>query len=208
MRTRHALLIALLPLWLAGCAGKPPQAADIAYRDLGEVGEGASNRVTAPLPAGVRAALEVRAASWLDSPAQQYRLLYADPSRRHAYTSSRWAAAPADLLGRHLQRQIGFDAGASCRVSLAIDELVQRFASPGASDVVLDVRATLLSGRGGEALAHRAWRFIEAAPAADARGGVSATRDAADALAQSLMRWLDELVRQHPELTTRCKDKP
>lgn len=197
MRPFIAILSAFL---LAACVGNPPQKSDIATNDLG------------PLPEGARAAgfplaaLDVRAASWLDTPAQLYRLAYADPARRQAYIASRWAAAPAELLERTLQRRIAFDPPGHCRLGIALDELEQRFASTQNSEVVLEVRAAVQSGRGATPLAQRAFRIARPAPTPDARGGVAATRSAADALAEELTRWLGDLARQQPALVQQCKE--
>lgn len=198
MRTLIAILSVFL---LSACVGNPPQQNAIAIHDFGALPAGKS---AAGFPL---ATLDVRAAAWLDTPAQLYRLAYADATRRQTYTASRWAAAPAELLERHLQRRIAFDPPGRCRLNIALDELEQRFATPQASEVVLEARAFVQSGRGSAPLAQHAFRIARPAPAPDARGGVVATRAAADALAEALTRWLDELARQQPELVTPCKDR-
>lgn len=200
MRTTPLLLATLL---LAGCLGSPPRPVDIALHDLGDVAE-ARLPVAVPL-----AGLRLRAAYWLDSPVQHYRLSYADATRRHAYAESRWIAPPAELLERHLQRRLAFaqpGAGPGCRLVLQLDELEQRFASPQSSQVVLEVRANLLPRHGEEPVARRAFALRQDAPAPDAKGGVRATRAAADMLAQDLTRWLAELARERPQAAAQCKE--
>ena len=195
-------VIFLTAFLLAACVGNPPQKSEIAIRDLGE------------LPAGTLAAavplatLEVRAAAWLDTPAQLYRLAYADATQRQAYANSRWAATPAALLERHLQRRFASEQAGGCRLGIALDELEQRFASPQSSRVVLEARAALLPARasGIAPLAQQTFRIEQAVPTPDARGGVAATRAAADALAQDLSRWLGELARSRPALVQQCKE--
>lgn len=197
MRKLIAILSACL---LTACVGNPPRTSEIAIHDLGPLPEGT---LAAGLPLG---AIDVRAASWLDTPAQLYRLTYAESARRHAYTASRWTAAPAELLERTLQRRIAFDPPGRCRLNIALDELEQRFATAQNSEVVLEARAAILPGRGAAPLAQRAFHIARPASTPDARGGVAATRAATDALAVDLTQWLGDLARQQPALAQLCKE--
>lgn len=195
-----ALCAAIL---LAGCIGNPSRQADVAIHDLGNL----SGAWSAPgLPVG---GLAVRASSWLDAPAQLYRLDYADPLRRHAYANSRWAAPPAELLERALQRHVVFGqpdfAGRGCRLALVLDTLEQRFSSERASEVVLEVRARLLPSHGDGPLARRAFAVRRPAPTPDARGGVTATQAAAQALADEMARWLAAFAREKPQAAVFCR---
>lgn len=197
------VIVLLSVFLLAGCIGNPPRDAAIASYDLGNLsGAWAS-------PGFHVAAVEVQASSWLNSPAQLYRLAYADDLRRRAYTASRWAAPPAELIERALQRRIVFGQpdldGAGCRLRLALDELEQRFDAPQASKAVLEVRATLLPMHGDALLAKRAFLIEKPAPTADARGGVAATRAATQALADELGQWLAAVARARPQIAAACK---
>lgn len=195
-------ILALCILLLAGCVGAPQRPADIATYDLGDLA-GAWTAPGFPI-----AAVEVRAPSWLDSPAQLYRLDHADTLRRHAYGASRWAAPPAQLLERFLQRRIVFGqsdfAAPGCRLRLTLDELEQRFDSPSTSQTVLEVRASLLPAQATTLLSKRAFRIAKPAPTPDARGGVAAARAAAQTLADELALWLGELARQRPQAIAIC----
>lgn len=200
MRKLLAVLCALL---LAGCVGNPARQTEIAAYDFGNLA-GAWAAPGFPV-----AAVEVRATSWLDSPAQLYRLGYADDLRRYSYANSRWAAAPAELLERFLQRRIVFGqpdfAGPGCRLALTLDELEQRFDTAQSSQTVLEVRARLLPLHGETLLSKRAFLIRKAAPSADARGGVAATRAALQTLVQEMAEWLDEVARQRPQAVALCK---
>ena len=199
MRIFPALLFSAF--FLVACVGNPPRQAAMALHDLGDV-SGPGLETVLPV-----VAIKVKAASWLDSTAQLYRLAYADPLRRQAYTESRWVAPPAGLIERLLQRRIlpGQGQGESgCRLSLIVDEFEQRFDTPQDSRTVLDVRVQLLPRRSDTLLAQRLFRIERPAPSADARGGVQAARIASEALAGELVAWLGELVRERPQAMAAC----
>jgi len=205
------IVIMLFAALLAGCAGTSSRQSGIAHYDFGNLA-GAWGAPGLPI-----ATVAVRANSWLDAPAQRYRLAYADSLQRHAYANSRWAAPPAELLERFLQRRIVFGqpdfTGPGCRLQLMLDEIEQRFDTPQSSQVVLEVRASLLPlrsdtpFRGDAPLSRRAFLIQKAAPTPDAQGGVAATREAAQALADELAQWLNELARERPQVITPCKEK-
>lgn len=198
-------LILLSAFLLTACVGNPPRQTEIALHDLGDP----EGRWPA---AGVAISrVEVRVAAWLDSPAQFYRLNYADPLRRQSYAENRWVAPPGELLERWLQRRIFSGQGAGiasgCRLVLWLDELEQRFDAPRSSQVILDVRASLQPLRGDAILAQQKFHMIKVAPTPDARGGVQATRAGAAALAHELAKWLGDLARDRPQAITICKEK-
>lgn len=199
MRMPFLILSAFL---LSACVGNPPRQQEIVRHDLGDL-SGAWSPPGFPI-----AAVAVRAAPWLETADQAYRLAYAEPLRRRAYAESRWAALPAELFERFLNRRIVFGqpdfAGAGCRLELTLDELEQRFDSPAASVVVLEARALLLPPRGNALVSKRAFAIRRPAPAPDARGGVEATRAAADALADEIGVWLGALARERPRIADIC----
>ncbi len=199
MRTLTILLSLFL---LTACVGSPPRQSDIALYDLGQV-----PAVATPLVLPI-AALNVIPSSWVDSPALLYRLNFADDLRRRSYVDSRWAATPAELFKRHLQGQIVYGQTAQgmsgCRLELALDELEQQFESAQKSHVVLELRASLLTRHGEDALARRAFRLQREAPSADARGGVQATRAALQGVTVELIDWLNGLAKSRPKL---CRSK-
>ena len=117
MRGTLAILSALL---LTACVGSPARPIDIARHDFGDP---PGQRVFSGISV-VR--IDVRAAAGLDSPAQLYRLTYADALRRHGYAESRWVAPPGELLEGFLQRRMlagqpAPGAGAGCRLVLWLD---------------------------------------------------------------------------------------
>lgn len=147
--------------------------------------------------------VDVVAPTWLATNAIHYRLLYAEPLRRLAYQESRWAAPPAELVERALNRQPAA-AGAACRLRIDIDEWVQVFDNPQRSRFVLELRATLLSARGDGVLARRAFALERPAASADARGGVEAAAATLRAVAGEIGQWLAQAARETPAVA-RCR---
>ena len=202
MKRLAAILAGVL---LAACGGNVRTAETVLY-DLGGPGaKGAEAWSGSRMPI---AAVEVQASSWLSGPTMHFRLAYAESLRRQNYAESRWAAPPAELLEAFLKRRIVFGqpdfSGTGCRLQLVLDELEQRFDNPQGSKLVLEVRALLTPLRGPEILARRAFLIQKPAPVPAARGGVTAAREAVQALADDLGRWLDELAREKPAIVERC----
>jgi cholesterol transport system auxiliary component len=189
---RAALAIACLAL--AGCLSGPRAGQDIARYDFGPQ----------PMPSSdwgriaVRH-VEVKAPSWLDTPALQYRLLFADVAQRHSYGSSRWSAPPAELVEASLRRQIlsrqdpAVKGGCSLRV--ALDELVHAFTGPQRSEGVVDLQASLAAPGGNRVLARKRFTAATPAPTADARGGVEAMSRATTRAIDDMRQWLLSLDR-------------
>lgn len=189
--------LALISLMLLlGCSANVRQAERATY-DLG-------NAAIAWKPADVPvAAVSTQAPAWLTTPAIAYRLLYAGDMQRNAYADSRWAAPPADLIERALNRQTLAAAG-GCRLRLDIDELIQVFETPQKSYALLDARATLLASDGETLLARRAFSVTRPAATPDARGGVAASAAAVQGLAGEIAGWLAETGRAKLAVAQRC----
>lgn len=210
MSSRMRIFLVLVAcLMLSGCVGTPQRSVEIARHDLGDSAEHGGRW---PLTGVNVSQVQVRVAAWLDSTAQLYRLSYADPLRRHSYAENRWVAPPGELLERLLQRRILAErpegAAQGCGLVLWFDELEQRFDAPRTSQLVLVVRASLQPGHGETVLAAHEFQIVQPAPSPDARGGVLATRMAADALVQQLAGWLSDIARERPQAITPCKEKP
>jgi len=185
-------------LMLAACGGV--RTGEVVRYDFGTAAGGATSKFPV-------ATVDVQAASWLAGADMHFRLAYAEPQQRRSYGESRWAAPPAELLESALRHRLVFgqaEAGGGCRLQLALGELEQRFDEPQASSIVLDVRAQLISTRGGEALSRRAFQIRRPA-AADARGGAAAAREAVQALGDEMAAWLGDLSRDKPVIAARCR---
>lgn len=187
-----SLLIAAL---LAGCTGLPKVAPAYAVHDFG-----GPDPVAARSPGVPLRGLEVVAAPWLASTAIQYRLAYAQPTRRQAYVESRWAAQPAQLVELALKRAVrtGGEAGTSgaCRLRVELDEFAQVFDEAAASRGVVEARAFLLAPRSDQIVASRGFSLARPAPSADALGGVAALRGGVRQMGVELSDWLEALGRE------------
>ena len=183
---------------LSGCAAPVRAPAPLLY-DFGPP------VAAAPTPASNARpllAVRVQASPALDTPAMLYRLGYADAQQLRAYTQSRWAMAPAELLQQRLRDGLGqrfalLPPGESAPrlLHIELDEFSQLFSAPADSSGLLRLRASVLqrTPRGTQQLAQRELQLQRPAPSADAAGGVRALSAATDAAVQELAQWLQTL---------------
>lgn len=190
---RFRSLMAPVGLLLAACTGLPKVAPTYAVHDFGGPGPVAARSLGFPLRN-----VEVVAPPWLASTAMQYRLAYAQATRRQAYVESRWAAQPAQLVELALKRAIRTgEAGAAgaCRLRVELDEFAQVFDAEATSRGVVEARAVLMAPRTDQIIASRSFSLAQPAPSADALGGVNALQGSVQQLGSALFGWLDGLDR-------------
>ena len=188
---RVAGAVLAVSLLLAGCSNLSRSTSTVAIYDFGP----APARAAAAKP--WRLALDVRMPSWYEALAVDYRLDYDDPLLQRAYGNSRWAAAPGDMIARQLRRQLGLnEAGvaAGCLLRVEVDEFVQVFSSPQHSRGVLSA-VVFVSDVSRRPLASTALHIEQPAVTADARGGVRALVDTANALGERIDAWLTGIDR-------------
>lgn len=215
MRRVPAILLATV-LCLPGCFGGVGVQGEIvlydlpaapAAQDVPAEGQGAAPGMALHLA-------PVRAPGWLMTSAMQYRLAYADASRRLSYAGSRWVAPPAELIDLALRRDSAFAAatasgdargtGDGCALLVNLDEFIQVFDAPGTSRALVEARIALLAPGDRRLLAQHAVR--RAPPAgADARAGVAAFGDALRELKADLNAWLIRIGRDSPALAGQCR---
>lgn len=190
-RCRLAALAATLLLGACALPERPP--APVLY-DFGPAAVPAAAAALRP-----PLVLRVQASPALEGHAMLYRLAYADAQQLRAYTQSRWAMAPAELLLQRLRDGLGRHytlvppGAAGARVLLIdVEEFSQVFSAPAESSGLLRLRATVLqAGSGGEQLlGQREWQRQHPAASADAAGGVGALNAASAALLPELVQWL------------------
>ncbi len=186
-----ALLTLLVSLLLTACIGGANAPSKVAHYDLGAIQPAPNNRIVASLRS-----IDVFPVAWIDTPAMQYRLVYAANQRRQNYAESRWVAPPAELLGHALKkRMLSGEAAGACRLRVDLDEFIQVFDSPKTSRSLIEVQVQLLAPSGGDLLARRSFSLSRAATSADAGGGVAALAAAIEALSNELHDWLGGLDR-------------
>jgi len=179
------LLLTACVLTLAACAGGRVAPPASTY-DFGPP----AKAQTLPVPLTV----DLRLAPWLDTAAISYRLAYEDASRLAAYHQSRWVAPAGQLLALRWRQQLG-GSGGQCLLRIEVDEFTQVFNSPEGSRGVLQGRMTLWDKQR-KLLLERSLSVEKAAPSADARGGVVALTQAADAAAADAAAWLGGAEQQ------------
>lgn len=152
-----------------------------------------------PVPFPIRN-LEVVPAPWLASNAIQYRLTYAQATRRQFFLESRWAAQPAQLMEVAIKRSMKANqtavATSGCRLRIDLDEFAQVFEAEGVSQGVVETRAVLLAPRTDQLVASRSFAVVRPALSADAVGGVMALREGVLQLNVELLDWLEALDKE------------
>lgn len=163
-----------LLLLLAGCAGSGVDTAPRLY-DFGVVAPAAK---LPPLRA-----VSVRAVMPFDGVEMHYRLAYRDSAELASFAHSRWAAPPAELVRKQLQRAIPAASGAPCVLEIEIQEFSQVFSAKDASEARLELRASA----GG---ASRGWSIAEPGAGATAAAGAAAFARAAERATSELSAWV------------------
>lgn len=186
MKQRTTLLLVSLMLLLSACGSLPKPGAAPALYDFGIP----PTVVTTPI--AIRLA-RVEAIPGLEGFDMRYRLAYQNPAQVFAYTESRWAAAPADLLAQRLRQQ-GFSSTITpCNLRVTLETFDQVFDSPASSRAIVRLRADFVSGRGPNTQSHTTQIVAESpAHSADARGGVTALASATDTAIEKLVGWVKQ----------------
>jgi len=176
-------------LGLTGCAGlwpEPPPPPRVF--DLGPLPE------ITPSPAGAQVGLAwVRGPSWLDGPEILYRRAHEQPGALSAYANSQWAASPAELLAHRVQYHLASEAtraeGRPTRLEIELQAFEQVFESEDRAYVHVAALARLQP----PGAAPRLRRLSVRLPAdPDIRGATQMLPQAASALIDQLVEWLDE----------------
>lgn len=190
--------LACLALVLAACGSLPKAAPNYSVHDFGPL----DSAMLRPLGFQIRSA-EVVPAPWLASTAMQYRLAYAQPTRRQFYLESRWVAQPGQLVELAVKRSMKTSetavSSSGCRLRVDLDEFVQVFDDEVRSRGLVEARATLLAPRTDQLIATRGFAVTRPAPTPDAVGGVLALREGVLQLNRELLDWLDAVDREGAE---------
>ena len=123
----------------------------------------------------------VRAGAPFDGTDMQYRLAYRNAAEVAAYAGSRWAATPADLFRKQLQRAT--PEGGKCTLAVEIQEFTQVFSAKEASEARVELRASLSTG------AARQFSVAESNAGADAVSGAAALARASNRVIGDIAAW-------------------
>ncbi len=124
----------------------------------------------------------VRGGQPFDGTDMQYRLAYRNAAEVASYATSRWAATPAEMFRKQLQRAA--TDGGKCVLAVEIQEFTQVFSAKDASEARLELRATLSSG------AARLFSLAEPNAGSDAEGGAAALARASNRAIGELGTWI------------------
>lgn len=174
---RNACEFVLL-LVLAGCGGNAAAPAPRTF----DLGFGAPS---ARLPA-LRVA-SLRAVAPFDGLEMHYRLAWRNPSELADYAHSRWAAPPAGLIRKQLLRAAG-EGLAKCGLEIELQEFTQVYTSKEASEVRIELRASLATSSA--RVAARGITIVEPGAGADAASGAAAMARATERLLAELAAWI------------------
>lgn len=181
--------LVFLPLLLAACVGMPGNVPPVVIYDFGLPAKRLEASKTWP-----RLTLEVRAPAWFDSLNIDYRLAYDDPLKQREYAGSRWAGAPALLLGQRLRQQFGMaglseNGSVDCLLRVELLEFSQIFDAPQQSRGVLEANVSLIDAKR-QLIDEQRMSIEHKAETADAPGGVRALEAASLELGVRLADWL------------------
>lgn len=204
------LIIAVTVMLLAGCTGSgtkvPVAVYDFGLQQLSAVlpATASSSGSATPAPALLAGSVLVAEAvspPWLDNQGIHYRLGYHDATRSYVYANSRWAAAPAILLGRRIKSRIaaasntgvvstqdGIPADYVLRIEL--EEFSQLFDTPDRSRVIVRLRTSLIERNTRSLLFQQDFEGGQAAATADAPGAVHALAAVSERLGGEVVDWV------------------
>ena len=212
------MLFGIIVILTAGCA-LPDKPTQPGYYDLGPAPLVMASAVAADAPAagasgtsgtsGVNLPAlvlpEFEASSALERPAILYRLLYADAHALRAYSQAQWQAVPAQLVRQRLKSRLavgrvvltGSEPASSNApvLQIELDTFSQQFDSPGSSQGLVQLRATLswVAASGEKRVAQKSFAAQRPAPSADAAGGVRALAADTDAVMAEIDLWVQSV---------------
>ena len=136
--------------------------------------------------------------AWLDTNAMVYRLAYQDAASPRTYANSRWVMPPAALVTVRLRSRLAQEstvgvlapddnARADAILRVEMLEFSQVFDAPGSSQVLVQLRASVI--RGQTLAAQRSFVVRRPAATADAPGAAAAFSGAADEAVEAVVAW-------------------
>jgi len=176
---KSAFALVVLVISVAGCGGGSTSTEPRTF-DLGLAAPSAA------FPA-VRIS-SVRAVVPFEATDMQYRLAYRNAAEIATFSTSRWAAPPAELMRKQLLRTANEKQG-KCALDIEIQEFTQVFSAKETSEARIELRAWLGTGAA-RASVSRGLSIVEPNAGADAVSGAAAFARAADRAVVELGGWI------------------
>jgi len=187
---------AALALVVAGCASSKAKEGGITQFDFGPLGAPTAAVAQAPLAAVI--VMDATGSPTFENERMVYRLNYSDPLQARTYANSRWSANPLLLVTQRIKSRLAqagvkvlsaTDSSTNIPVlRIEIDDFSHAFASAGASEGAVTLRASLFNSHA--LLDQKTFTRATAAPGADAAGGARALAGSTDAVAADIIAWL------------------
>ena len=166
----------------------------------------AAMAATAPAPGTPIAVVvtDVTGSAAFDNERMYYRLNYSDPLQSRAYSNSRWAATPLQLITQRVKTRLAqsgakvlspTDASSGIMIlRMEMDDFSHTFDSVSQSHGQVILRASLFQQH--RLVDQKVFNRKTSASTADAGGGARALTSATDAIAADMVAWLAQLPAQ------------
>ncbi len=179
------LVILLLVTLLGGCIGNKARP-NLAVYDFGL----AATTANELQPASQFLIEDISAPESLNSNRIRYRLNYENAARVYSYTESRWLAPPTELLTQRLKLLVGATTEPqSCMLKIQLATFDHVFDSPDASKGVVILLAELIDTKTRKPVMSQRIEESVAAQSQDAKGGVTALKNAGDKALINTLAW-------------------
>lgn len=196
-RAAGTALVVLTLAALAACSTPQPPPTKTVY-DFGLAPVATAAAPARATPAAALLLADVQAPMALNATAVQYRLSYDNEQELRPYALARWSMSPAQLVQQRIKLALSprgpvlaeGQGSPTHALKIELEEFVQVFEQPQASQGRISLRATLL--KGSQLVDQIRVQTSATAPSQDAAGGVRALTQATDDAAGQLAAWLDQ----------------
>lgn len=190
-----SLILTLLSLVVTSCGGLGKSKPAAAMYDFGLADSPASYSSLVPVDT-------VTSVQALQHQHIRYRLFYDNASQVFAYAESRWTAPPAELMNQMVHATVSAPTLNGCHLAIQLTVFDHVFDSPEKSHGLVQMQATVLSKKSRHQIGRKLFQRSVQANSHDARGGVSALSQGAQAALLDVFEWSNAQAQQTPD----CRD--